>query len=125
MQCREGGVDILQCIYCRGYMAVKRGGDILQRIHCRGYIAVQRGGEGVEQDLCKALAATNLCSADSQPLPCMRISIARRCTNYKDMHEDVIAMHTPYHRIRIGSLAHIYCVPAVCVSIVEIASKFY
>ena len=54
---------------------------------------MQRGGEGVEQDLCKALAATNLCSADSQPLPCMRISIARRCTNYKDMHEDVI-VHT-------------------------------
>ena len=41
--------------------------------------------EGVEQDLCKPLAATNFCSADSQPLPCMRISIARRCTNYKDV----------------------------------------
>ena len=27
--------------------------------------------------------------------------------------------------IRIGSLAHIYCVPAVCVSFVEIASKFH
>ena len=42
------------------------------------------GVEGVEQALCKALAATNLCSADSQSLPYMRISIARRCTNYKD-----------------------------------------
>ena len=66
----QRGVDILQCIYCRGYNAVQRGGG---------------GGEGVEQDLCKPLAATNFCSADSQPLPCMRISIARRCTNYKDV----------------------------------------
>ena len=68
-----------------GYIAE----DILQ---CREGV---EGVEGVEQDLCKPLAATNFCSADSQPLPCIRISIARRCTNYKDvqrctkMHEDV------------------------------------
>ena len=69
-------VHILQRIYG----SEERGGyiaeDTLQRIYC----SAERG-EGVEQDLCKALAATNLCSADSQSLPYMRISIARRCTN--------------------------------------------
>ena len=105
----------------RVYCSSERGGYIAEDImQCR---EGGEGVEGVEQDLCKALAATNLCSADSQSLPYMRISIARRCTNYKDARR-CTKMYT-WDRIRIGSLAHIYCVPAVCVSIVEIASKFH
>ena len=33
----QRGVDILQCIYCRGYMAVKRGGGYIAEdtLQCR------------------------------------------------------------------------------------------